>query len=347
MNRISLVVITVIFFCIVFVQISCKKEDPTELPTVKTLPVIEISSSTAKSGGNITNDVGSEINSKGVVWSTNMDPSIENHAGITMEGVGDGIFISTLTNLSPATHYYVRAYATSSVGTAYGNHVHFTTTGSFLENYPSGYVHCNSANPTAIVEVTNPKTGRIWMDRNLGASRAATSSTDAGAYGDLYQWGRFADGHQCRTSDVISTLSSIDQPGHGKFIASDMRNWRNPKNDHLWQVESRVNNPCPNGYRVPTAAEWNAETLFWSSKNANGAFASPLRLPVTGYRHYADGSFFRVNSEGFYWSSTANPWSSSLRYGETYFLHFNNSSANVFSWGLRQQGYSVRCVKDQ
>ena len=56
------------------------------------------------------------------------------------------------------------------------------------------------------------------MDRNLGATQAATSSTDVDAYGDLYQWGRFSDGHQCRTSATTATLSSIDQPAHGDFI---------------------------------------------------------------------------------------------------------------------------------
>ena len=84
--------------------------------------------------------------------------------------------------------------------------------------YPPGTVHCNLQNITAVVEVTNPITGRTWMDRNLGAERAATSSTDALAFGDLYQWGRGADGHQCRNSGTISTISVLDQPGHDDFI---------------------------------------------------------------------------------------------------------------------------------
>jgi hypothetical protein len=70
---------------------------------------------------------------------------------------------------------------------------------------------------TAVVDVVNPATGVTWMDRNLGASRAATSSTDADAYGDLYQWGRAADGHQKRTSSTRTTLSSSDQPGSWRF----------------------------------------------------------------------------------------------------------------------------------
>ncbi len=74
--------------------------------------------------------------------------------------------------------------------------------------YPTGSVFCNGS-PTTIVDVTNPTTGAIWMDRNLGATQAATSSTDVDAYGDLYQWGR-SDGHQCRTAaSLTSTLSRI------------------------------------------------------------------------------------------------------------------------------------------
>src|SRR6056297_1536419 len=90
---------------------------------------------------------------------------------------------------------------------------------------------------TEVVEVTNPTTGEIWMDRNLGATQVATSSTDADAYGDLYQWGRAADGHQLRTSGTTSTLATSDIPGHSDFITigSSPYDWRSPQNDNLWQ----------------------------------------------------------------------------------------------------------------
>jgi uncharacterized protein (TIGR02145 family) len=129
----------------------------------------------------------------------------------------------------------------------------------------------------------NPQTGKIWMDRNLGATRAATSSTDADAYGHLYQWGRASDGHQVRTSPTTSVLSSSDTPGHGSFIlVANPYDWRSPQNTNLWQEVNGTNNPCPNGYRLPTEAEWNAERASWSSNNSAGAFASPLKLPVAG-----------------------------------------------------------------
>lgn len=86
--------------------------------------------------------------------------------------------------------------------------------------------------------VINFTTGKVWMDRNLGASQVATSSTDIASYGDLYQWGRGTDGHQIRTSGTTATLSSSDNPGHGDFITngSSPNDWRSPQNDNLWQV---------------------------------------------------------------------------------------------------------------
>ena len=121
-------------------------------------------------------------------------------------------------------------------------------------------------------EVENPATGKTWMDRNLGASQVATSSTDEDAYGDLYQWGRAADGHQVRTSGTTTTLSNSDTPGHSNFILAPITpyDWRSPQNDNLWQGVSGTNNPCPSGFRLPTLAEWLAERSSWSSLNAAG-----------------------------------------------------------------------------
>lgn len=345
MSNISLYVITVVFSVFVLIQISCKKEGSNKTPTVKTLPVIEISSTTAKSGGDITDDGGSDINSKGIVWSTDSDPTIENHSGITMDGVGQEDFISTLTNLSPATQYYVKAYATNSAGRAYGEKETFITGFTTTSTYPPGFVHCDTSNPTAIVEVASPATGRIWMDRNLGAAQAATSSLDAAAYGDLYQWGRFADGHQCRNSATTSTLSSTDQPGHGHFIKGRFRayDWRSPGNNNLWQSVSKVNNPCPTNYRLPTLPEWNTELMFWSNHNAEGAMDSPLKLPMAGLRNCEDASLDWTGSVGCYWSGTANPIPSPDF--ESYYLEFDYESAGLRSYGRRASGFSVRCIK--
>jgi hypothetical protein len=205
--------------------------------------------------------------------------------------------------------------------------------------YAAGSVFCASGSAT-IVEVTNSSTGKTWMDRNLGASQVATSSTDANSYGDLYQWGRKSDGHQCRNSATTSTLSSGDQPGHGDFILapSSPNDWRSLQNTNLWQGVNGVNNPCPSLYRLPTDAELNDERLSWSSNNSAGAFASPLRLPVAGIRDGSGGYVFDVGSYGYYWSSAV---SSTYSRG----LYCGSGESDVYALG-RARGYSVRCIKD-
>jgi len=154
---------------------------------------------------------------------------------------------------------------------------------------------------TVVVEVTNTTTGRIWMDRNLGASQVATSSTDAAAYGDIYQWGRAADGHQLRTSATTTILSTTDTPGHGDFITSDNwtaspYDWRVTQNGNLWHGVSDINNPCPAGFRLPTDTELNAERESWSSQDSAGAFNSPLKLVTAGYRDHSDGTLTSVGN---------------------------------------------------
>lgn len=206
--------------------------------------------------------------------------------------------------------------------------------------YPQGTVHCNPSDPTEVVDVLNPLTGKIWMDRNLGASRVATGSADSLAYGDLYQWGRFSDGHQCRTSNITSTISNTDVPGHGDFIVEPNYpyDWRSPQNDNLWQGINGVNNPCPIGYRLPTNAELNDEINSWSSSNLVGAFNSPLKLPAAGYRSQ-DGYYFGgVGSRGDYWSSTY-----SSDYSRGIGILSNIAGSGRYSRG---RGRSVRCIKN-
>jgi uncharacterized protein (TIGR02145 family) len=208
-------------------------------------------------------------------------------------------------------------------------------------SYAVGTVFCVSG-ATTVVDVTNPGTGKTWMDRNLGASQVATSSTDASSYGDLYQWGRGSDGHQCRNSATTSTLSSSDQPAHGQFILvnSAPNNWRSPENTNLWQGVNGVNNPCPSGYRLPTETELNTERSSWGvgNQNAAGAFASPLKLTMAGRRVNNNGSLTNVGASGTYWSSTVSGTESRI-------LVFASSSSfsSLFN---RAYGYSVRCLKD-
>ena len=95
------------------------------LPTITTTTASTIYSTSAKSGGTITSDGGATVTARGVCWSTSHNPTTSNSK--TTDGTGTGSFISNLSGLSSNTTYYVRAYATNSVGTAYGNEINFTT----------------------------------------------------------------------------------------------------------------------------------------------------------------------------------------------------------------------------
>jgi uncharacterized protein (TIGR02145 family) len=183
--------------------------------------------------------------------------------------------------------------------------------------------------------------GKTWMDRNLGATQVATSSTDPDAYGDLYQWGRGADGHQLRGSQTTTTLSSSDQPGNGYFILEPNSfpfDWRSPQNPNLWQGNG-VNNPCPSGFRLPTEAEWLAESATWNNTFAAGAFASPLKLTMAGYRKYDDGLPTSVGTSGNYWSSTRSTFDATRSLSRTF-----TSTATSAPSDRRAEGNSVRCI---
>jgi hypothetical protein len=103
---------------------ACKKDKPT-FPAITTSSITAISYTTASAGGEATSDGGAPITSKGVCWNTSTEPTISNKK--TSETAGIGAFTSNLVQLAPNTLYYVRAYATNSAGTDYGNQVTFTT----------------------------------------------------------------------------------------------------------------------------------------------------------------------------------------------------------------------------
>ncbi len=94
-------------------------------PTVTTADVTEITSSSAKSGGEVTNNGGAEVTARGICWSTSSNPTVSDSK--TSDGNGDGAFTSNITGLQPNTTYYVRAYAINSAGTSYGEEKQFKT----------------------------------------------------------------------------------------------------------------------------------------------------------------------------------------------------------------------------
>ena len=139
----NLLLIIWLFTGIILIH-GCKK-DPV-IATLTTTAVSNITITTATSGGNITSDGGAEVTARGVCWGTAASPTVS--GSHTSDGDGTGSFTSSLTGLSPNTPYFVRAYATNSAGTAYGNEVSFTTNpivGATLTTTTVGTITATSA----------------------------------------------------------------------------------------------------------------------------------------------------------------------------------------------------------
>ncbi|MCK5206599.1 MAG: hypothetical protein KAQ79_01215, partial [Cyclobacteriaceae bacterium] len=98
-------------------------------PIVTTADITEITGTAAASGGNVTDDGGVDVTARGVVWGETSGPTLASNTGFTEDGTGTGAFTSSLTSLSASTTYYVKAYATNSQGTAYGEEKSFMTAG--------------------------------------------------------------------------------------------------------------------------------------------------------------------------------------------------------------------------
>ena len=205
------------------------------------------------------------------------------------------------------------------------------------------------ASATAVVDVTYGS--QTWMDRNLGARRVATALNDVLSYGNYYQWGRPADGHEITVwngatptngrgfADATATLSATTTPGHPNFILTNAGtyDWLATQADpDRWATANQ--GPCPAGYHVPTNNEWNTADTFGAWNNNTDTFNSSLKLPSAGYRNRVNGLLYNQGTVGVYWSSTV-----SGAYARH--LYFGSTAANT-NFNFRANGFSVRCLKD-
>jgi uncharacterized protein (TIGR02145 family) len=213
-----------------------------------------------------------------------------------------------------------------------------TPTAGGVHNFAlSGTPSCSFSRST--IEGVTGEAGKIWMAYNLGATAPANSSVDIAQYGDLYQWGRGADGHQIKTSGTMDRRSDTDSPG-SLFILSPgpLSDWRIPQNISLWQGLAGINNPCPPGFRIPTISEWDLEAAASGIINIETAYTSVLKLTVSGFRVGHSGVVMYEGHSGYYSSSTVNGTQS-----RGFIFQRNSiSSGNIF----RGHGLSVRCIKD-
>ena len=174
--------------------------------------------------------------------------------------------------------------------------------------------------------------GFVWLDRNLGSTQVAAFRDDLTAAGDLYQWGRRGDGHQCRDSATTSTLATDSADAGSEFITTSAapNDWVATQNDGLWTTAGDGSNEvCPRGYHVPSSTEWDNDL---GAANYNDAY-NFIKLPVGGRRTSSNSTGY--TNLHYYWSSTphgANVWAK----------HFKSGGAQWLDYP-RATGVSVRC----
>lgn len=298
----------------------------TDLPTVTTAQVTNITQTTATSGGTVTCNNGCEITERGICWGTNHNPTtIGNHV---TNGTGTGTFTCTMTGLTAGTTYYVRAYAVSFGQTLYGSEVSFTT----QQQEPTG----------DWVDLGLPS-GLLWATRNVGAS----SPED---YGDYFAWAEtqpksyyYWNTYQYTCNDYWDGLTKY---------CTDSDYGCNGFTDNLTILQPGDDAATANwgsGARMPTRQEWGELEDYcssvWTTQNGvNGRrFTGPngntLFLPAAGDRWYAE--LDNAGSHGSYWSSslytTGGPHNA-------WYFGFGSGSAGMYIYS-RSHGLSVRSVR--
>jgi len=230
-------------------------------PITTTLQVNCISTSTASSGGNITNQGDATVSAKGICWSTTSSPTLANNK--TIDGNGIGIFSSTMTGLSVGTLYYARAYATNSIGTGYGEELNFklsllptlTTNngtsisatsvliGGNITNIGTssvlarGVCWSTSANPTITNNKTNDGTGLGSFSSSitglsLGTTyhvRAYASNNEGTAYGSDISFTTLANSTEVYLNN-IAFISSAQDALQTNVPTTLTMNTKNPNN---------------------------------------------------------------------------------------------------------------------
>ena len=326
------------------------------IPMVTTNPVTNIGAASATVGGMVTSDGGATVTARGVCWSTGHNPTTS--ASHTTNGSGTGSFTSNLTGLTAGTTYYVRAYATNSVGTAYGEERSFTT-------LPAGDGQpCPNAATLTDIDGNIYNTVQIgqqcWMKENLRTTKYADNTDIAQGSSPsttIAYW--YYPNNDASNKPTRGLLYNWPAVMHGAYSSSS-----NPSN---------VQGICPTGWHVPSDAEWTQLTDYVSSQSeyvcgnvytyiakalasTTGWDSSTIFCAIgnissnnnaTGFSMLPAGFYSRISSYNdfgicaFFWSATASPDSQSL----VRTLSTGCTSTRVtFSNGDKNDGCSVRCI---
>ena len=304
------------------------------LPILSTNSATSITATGSVTGGNITSDGGAPITARGVVYGISPNPDLTSSK--TTDDSGTGTFASILSGLAYATKYYVRAYATNSVGTAYGNSVEFITLANpnLNSNLTYGSVSDIDGNKYATIAIG----AQTWMAENLKVSRykngeAISNVTDASSWAALTT-GAF----------VYFNNEMIYNAVCGKL--------------YNWYAVIDARGLCPAGWHVPSDEDWTTLTNYLGGESVAGGKMkstgiSLWRAPnieatnesgfsgLPGDIRYGGGAFGVIGQGAVWWSSTEGSsifsWDRRLAY----------SNGAVFRGdGAKRDGFSVRCLKD-
>lgn len=317
--RILIPIFTVIG-CLLIILTGCPQNPEIDPPTLTTSEVIGITSNWAISGGVITNDGGTDINERGVCWSTTNPPSTDDQKSTA--GIGSGEYTCKLNNLEGNTTYYISAYASNSEYTGYGEVVTFSTPPMAIDVEGNEF-------PTVIIGT------QTWMARNLSITHYRNG--DPITYIPVGEsWGETESGEYC-DYDLIGTLGGA----YGYF--------------YNWYVLSDSRGICPDGWHVPSEQDWNVLIEY-----LGGMLEAGVKLRETGFSHWLKDVYEEATNEsGFtalpagmqgddhrgvdarFWTSTTPDANNAMYYGV--------AMGNQIFWanaGL-SYGISVRLVKNQ
>jgi uncharacterized protein (TIGR02145 family) len=308
-------------------------------PTLTTTAASSITKYAASAGGTITSNGGSVITASGICWSTNATPTTSDSK--TTDGTTSGTFTSSITGLTAGTTYYVRSYATNTIGTSYGATQSFTT----LSTPPS---------QTTVLIGT-----QTWSDKNLNVSTYRNG--DAITYAsNATQWAA-ANAAGVGAYTYLKYASGDGGAKYGKL--------------YNWYAVNDVRGLAPSGYHIPTKAEWttlrgtqagNGTTLKSNTTDWSGTFSNVnnnIEVAIhpsyssyngtnsTGFNALPGGSLFPNGTNGnygsaSYWTATidaANSAKANWIYFHPTFLYDGFDCCGTYELG---NGMSVRLVKD-
>lgn len=233
------------------------------LPTVTTANVLDAGITDAISGGNVTNDGGTTVTARGVVWSTSSNPTVALNTK-TLDGTGIGSFESKLSSLSANTDYYVRAYATNSLGTAYGNEIAFKTL-PLLVLPPLGIVD-GDGNVYQSIKIGEQE----WLTENLKTTKYCNGESIPKI--SFSQWGNLSSGAYTYYDDNSANAS------YGKL--------------YNWYVATSSKNACPCGWRVSTREDWSELAGYL------GYLTAAIQIKSTGTIEGGNGLWYQSNTPG-------------------------------------------------